>query len=826
MEIRPYRLLQNPSLQTGNRYTKLGRTILVLLLLAAALWFLPTSITRAQDAATPTPTQSTSSNNQSTENQAAQNSATATATRPALPTPRETYSAQAAEITPEPTTTESAALGDQAAVQPTPGIWPVFSYNYEQTRHVPLSQITRDNVNNLGRVWSVDFQRIDGSIPGGQETYPLMVNGKLYATTSFNHGFAMDAATGEVLWHFAPDEIGRFQNFGLNVNRGFGYCDGTLFMLTLDMRIMAIDAETGELVQAVEISDAVPDARAEFGYYQTHAPICYQGILVIGSSGGDNGVRGFVMAYNASDLSPAWPNPYWTVPPADQDWRSEGRFHGGGAVWMSPTIDTQTETLFFSVANPSPDFFPQLRPGNNPKTNSVVAVDLLTGEEKWWQQQLTNDQWDYDTSTSPMVYTARVNGEERRVVSVGTKQGYWFAYDAESGDPIYEQVNVVDTNDHPELVQGEPIPVFPSALGGVNYSPQSYDPTTNYAFVAAVESKTVLIQARSAEEVDAGRARGDVDTGAINSFGTNPRGWHDYGSVSAIDLNSGETAWKFRTAEPERGGVTTTDTGLGFVGGGDGYLRAFDTETGAILWQFQTGAPIAAAPTIYEVDGIEYVALAVGGTSTTSGGGKVSQMMVFALGGDPMQFAPPGVAVGGQSEEEIAQQASNEEPDLAQFISIDEQEENKVNITVIAAFDATNGGLNFNGHADGGATYRVPAGTTVEVTFRNLSTQSPHSAMVVPDGNQESVRMPAPVFNNASTPNPESGITSGTQVFTFTATEEGRYMLACGIPGHAQAGHWIWFEVGPSDSQPSYQVGDQEPYVPGAASDGGGMEDS
>jgi PQQ-dependent dehydrogenase (methanol/ethanol family) len=738
-----------------------------------------------------------------------------------LPTPRP--DAQALQVTISTTMTSavtadtSAQLGAQSKAEPTEGSWPSFGYTYEQTRYVPLTQITKDNVRQLGRVWSVDFQALDPTIPGGQEAFPLMIDGVLYTSTSFDHAFALDAATGEVKWHFSPGEIGKFHNFGLNVNRGLAYCDATLYMLTLDMRILAIDAASGKLVKQVYISDAVPDAKAEYGYYETAAPVCYQGLLFVTSSGGDNGVRGFVMAYNAKDLSPAWANPYWTIPPADQDWRSNGRFHGGGAVWMPVAIDTQSETVYFSVGNPSPDFFPELRPGNNPKTNSLIAVDMHTGEEKWWQKQLDVDQWDYDTTTPPMVYTALVNDKPQRVVSVGTKEGKWFTYDAASGDPIYDGVVVLDSSDHPPLSQGEPVTIYPSTLGGINYAPQAFDPNTNYAIISAVESKAVLIQAHSAEEVDKGRARGDVDTGAVNSFGTNPLGWHDYGSVSAIDLNTGQIAWKFQTSEPERGGTTVTASGIAFNGGGDGYLRAFDTSTGAVLWEYQTGAPIASAPTIYTVDGKEYIALTVGGTSTSSGGGKVSQLHVFALGGDPMQFGAPGSEGGGQSPEEIAKQASQEKPELSQFIALDDTTPNQVNLTIVAADGATNGGLNFNGQANGTATYRIPEGATVQVTFKNLSTQSPHSVMVEADGAQNQVRMPAPAFDGASTPDPESGITSGTQVFTFKADQQGKYVLVCGIPGHASAGQWINLEIGGPDTQPSYQVGDQEPYVPGSS---------
>jgi hypothetical protein len=248
------------------------------------------------------------------------------------------------------------------------------------------------------------------------------------------------------------------------------------------------------------------------------------------------------MAYNADDLTPAWEQPYWTVPPEGQDWRSRGRFHGGGAVWTPVTIDRETDTAYFSVANPSPDFFPQLRPGANPKTNSVVALDVKTGREKWWRQQLPNDSWDYDTAASPVVASAEIDGEERKVVSVGTKEGVWFAYDADSGEPIYERVQIIDKVDHPRLVPGRPVEIYPSALGGHNSAPAAYNPETSLHYIAAIQSGSRLIQARSAAQVDRDRVRGDVDAGAINGFGEPIPGYKDYGLVTAIDMGTGEVA--------------------------------------------------------------------------------------------------------------------------------------------------------------------------------------------------------------------------------------------------------------------------------------------
>ena len=175
-------------------------------------------------------------------------------------------------------------------------------------------------------------------------------------------------------------------------------------------------------------------------------------------------------------------------------------------------------------------------------------------------------------------------------------EGVWFAYDATTGAPIYQRVKVIDRTEHPPLQPGKPVTVFPSSLGGVNYSPASYDPTTNYVFNGAAETAAVDVQAKlTPTQKKRKLCSATSSSGSQNgNFGTVLPGWHDHGSISAIDVSTGKRVWKFKTPEPERGGVTTTASGLGFAGGGDGVLRAFDPKTGKVLWTFQTGHQIAA----------------------------------------------------------------------------------------------------------------------------------------------------------------------------------------------------------------------------------------
>jgi alcohol dehydrogenase (cytochrome c) len=521
--------------------------------------------------------------------------------------------------------------------------WGGFGNTPDNLRHSSLTQITTGNVDQLGRVYTVDFRAIDASIRRGEQSYPVISNGTIYMTTNDDNVFAVDAATGKIKWRYSPDNVATFRNFGIVANRGVALCDGHVFILTLDMTIVSLNPGTGQLERRVAIAKAVPGASSNYGYSETSAPICAKHRLIVGAAGSEYGVRGFVMAYH-TDLTPAWPNPFWTIPPAGTEWRRNGTLVGGGVVWTPTTVDTTTNTLYFGTGSATPLYFPSIRPGSNPRADSLIAVNLTTGRMKWWQQQMAHNEWSYDTAQPPLVYNAKVGGSKQRIVSVGTMEGVWFAYNAANGHPIYQRIKVIDRTEHPTLKAGKPVAVFPSSIGGINYSPASFDPKTNYIFNGAAETASLETQAKLTPTQKKRKfTLGDVFLGLANgNFGSILPGWHDHGSISAIDVNSGKRVWKFTTPEPERGGITTTDSGLGFAGGGDGVLRAFDLRTGKVLWTFQTGHQIAAGASIFSIAGKEYVAITVGGTPTSSGGGTATELQVFALGGSSSQSpAPP-----------------------------------------------------------------------------------------------------------------------------------------------------------------------------------------
>jgi PQQ-dependent dehydrogenase (methanol/ethanol family) len=529
-----------------------------------------------------------------------------------------------------------AVLGGSAFAAPAPSTsnWASFGRTPDQTRYSPLRQITPGNVDQLGRVFSVRFRELDPTIRNGQQSYPLAIGGWLYVTTNDNNVFGLDATTGRVRWRYTPPNRAVFNNFGIVANRGVGYCAGRLFLATLDMHLVALHPRTGRVLRRVAIADSVPGASPNFGYSETSAPVCANNRVLIGAAGSEYGVRGFVMAWKP-DLTPAWANPFWTIPPRQHGWRKASRIAGGGVVWTPVTADARSNTVYFGTGSATPLYYPQLRRGANARTNSLIAVDLRTGGLKWWRRQMTHNEWAYDTAQPPLVYTGRVGGRTRRVVSVATMEGVWFAYDARTGRPIHQRVKVIDRTEHPRLRPGRAVAVFPSSLGGLNYSPASYHPGTNYVLNAAAETAAVLVQQQlTPTQKRRQLVLGDVFLGLENSdFGTVLPGWKDHGSISAINVNTGRRVWKFKTPEPERGGVTTTASSLGFAGGGDGLFRAFDVRNGRILWRFQLSHPIASGATVYSVRGRQFVAITAGGTPTSSNGGTGSELHVFALGG-------------------------------------------------------------------------------------------------------------------------------------------------------------------------------------------------
>ena len=511
------------------------------------------------------------------------------------------------------------------------GNFSTFGYDLGLTRHVPYDEITKENVKELGVVWTKKFKELNDKIPNGNQNFPIIVDGVAYVTTSSNYVFAFDAITGETIWEWAPPQevLDTIERMGMpSSNRGVAVAEGKVFMLTADVGLVSIDQKTGKTVDFVHVSDFYPEVTPENGYYETTAPVYYDGKIFIGSSGGDNGVRGFEMAFKSSDLTPAWDEPFWTVPPKGEDWLSEGLFGGGGAVWMPPSVDKDTGLMYIAVGNPAPDFYGAKRPGANPHTNSIVALEANTGKMVWAEQTISHDLWDYDAADSPTIVNAKVNGKERKLVIEGGKSSQWWAFDAATGERVYDGVPFGKI-DHPTPTP-EGVLVYPGILGGQNYAPDTFDPESNLTLIPAIEEPSIIKVAKNEEEANENELSeffGAMAMGTSFAADANIKG---YGTITAIDLNDGKIKYQIKTDDPMRGGLTSTSTGITFFGELDGTVRAIETATGKDLWEFQTtGNTISAAPSIFEKDGKTYVMITTAGSDP--------QIFVFALGGDKTQ---------------------------------------------------------------------------------------------------------------------------------------------------------------------------------------------
>ncbi|QJD82868.1 pyrroloquinoline quinone-dependent dehydrogenase [Cohnella herbarum] len=541
-------------------------------------------------------------------------------------------------VTPSPTASQTAT-----ASPPATGVtgksfenWGSYGHTLANNRHVPFKEISADNVKDLGVIWTADLKTLDPDVKNGNQSYPVVVDGVIFVTTAGNQVFALDAVTGNPIWHWKPsaEQAATFAKAGIIANRGVAVGDGKVFMLAVDNSLIALDQKTGQLVKMIKLSEYIDGVTMENGYYETTAPQFYKGNVYIGSSGGDNGVRGFVAAFKASDLTPAWDSPFWTVPPKGQDWLANSKFQGGGAVWDPVAIDEKTDLMYFATGNPAPDFYGEKRPGDNPNTDSVVAVNAMSGKLVWAKQEVSHDVWDYDAAASPMIIEATAKGKKQKLVVQGGKSGLWFAWDAATGDTVWDGIPFAKI-DHPKpTVEG--VVGYPGVLGGENYAPESYDPATNYVLIPGIEQPSIFKAAKNEEEADTPDFPGAAAFGTVTEEVPDVKG---YGTITAINVDTGKQAYQIKTTDQQRGGLTSTDSGLAFFGELDGKLNAMDIKAGKVVWTFQTsGDNVQAAPSIFKVDDKEYVVVTTGGSKP--------KVHVFGLGGNKTQ-GPAGEANTG-----------------------------------------------------------------------------------------------------------------------------------------------------------------------------------
>jgi len=488
--------------------------------------------------------------------------------------------------------------------------------NYAQTRYYPASQINKENVRSLRPAWIFQTEVMES-----METSPLIVNGVMYATTSFDHVYALNAATGQQIWHY-KHKMGPITTYccGPN-NRGVAALGDKVYLGTLDAKLVALDAKSGKVIWETQIADP------ELGYSETMAPTAVNGKILIGTNGGEYGIRGFVKAYDAETGKLLWT--FHTTPEnsvgkwATHDATGRDMHRDikaekaalkklgdpyktlGGGVWQNPSYDPESNRIFFVAGNPSPDLDGSIRPGDNLYTNSLVSVDLDTGKYVCHFQYIAHDVWDLD-AVSPTILVDVKNEKGKMVPGIlhGGKTGHVYVHNREDCSLIRFSEAMVPQEDMWVLPTKDGQRMLPGANGGVEWSPMTTD--TNLGLVYAIN----LHQPMTYHVESTPYPGGKLWLGGAFKVIASEEQW---GNVSAVDYNTGKIRWKVKTQQPMIGGIMATAGGVVYTGEGNGSFKGYDSATGNILWKFQAGAGVNAPPVSYTVDGKQYIAVAAGG---------------------------------------------------------------------------------------------------------------------------------------------------------------------------------------------------------------------
>jgi alcohol dehydrogenase (cytochrome c) len=490
--------------------------------------------------------------------------------------------------------------------------------NYDQTRYFPGKQIDTSNVGKLHPAWIFQTE-----VKESMETTPIVVNGVMYVTTSFDHVYALNAKTGEEYWHY-KHAMGPVTTYccGPN-NRGVAVYDDKVYLATLDSKLVALDAKTGSIVWQTQIADPT------LGYSETMAPTAVNGKILIGTNGGEYGIRGFVRAYDAKTGKLIW-NFDTTAEKSVGVWAThDATGHDmhrdieaekaqlaktgdpyktvGGGVWQNPAVDLKMNRIFFLVGNPSPDLDGAIRPGDNLYTESLVSVDLDTGKYVCHFQFIPHDVWDLDAVSPTVLVDAKdKDGNVVPAVIHGNKIGNVFVNSRKDCSLIRFSEPMVSQEGMWTLPTKEGARMLPGANGGVEWSPMAVNPELGLTYAVNLH-QPMTYQVESSPYPGGKLWLG----GAFKVIATE----ESFGNVTAVDYNTGKIAWQKKTPLPMMGGALTTAGGLMFTGEGDGWFRAYDAKSGDVLWSFFAGAGVNAPPASYSVDGKQYIVVGAGGNT-------------------------------------------------------------------------------------------------------------------------------------------------------------------------------------------------------------------
>ena len=548
-----------------------------------------------------------------------------------------------------------------------PSQWMTYGGNYEEHRYSGLSQINRDNVKQLGLVWFADY---DTNLQ--QNGTPLYIDGVIYVSTAWSKVYAFDARSGRQLWQYNPKVPGEWAVkvcCGLK-NRGIAAWNGKIYAGTLDGRLVAIDAKTGKEAWSTLTIDR------NQRYAITGAPRIVKGKVLIGNSGGEYGVRGYISAYDAQTGKLAWR--FYTVPGNPQDgfeneamkkaaatWSGEWwKLGGGGNVWDAIVYDRVTDLVYFGTGNGTPwnQRNRDSKGGDNLYLASIIAVKADTGEYAWHYQTTPAETWDYDAISPITIANLTLDGKERHVLMQACKNGFFYVLDAATGELLradaFTEVNWADGVDmktgrprerkEARYTAAKPFNGLPGAQGAHAWHSNAFSPQTGLIYIPTQHAYFPWVEDTKYAPSSVGYNLGVDFDAQFTYYRDKPNVPHDFvGFLQAWDPVTGKQVWKGEPNQGPTGGALATAGGLVFHGGGSAQeFRAYDARTGEKLWSMQAQTGVMAGAISYELDGQQYIAVSVGGDQT---GGyyapNYSRLLVFALNGKaqlpPMQEYTP-----------------------------------------------------------------------------------------------------------------------------------------------------------------------------------------
>jgi alcohol dehydrogenase (cytochrome c) len=485
-----------------------------------------------------------------------------------------------------------------------PGNWLTYSGNYLGQRYSPLTQVTPANISGLHVKWAYQ-------LPSNGQVSPVVADGVMYLSGP-NAAAALDVRTGRELWTWQRPIPKDYQNIGFpRVSRGVAILDNTVYVATLDCYLVALDAKSGNERWSAQVVDYKP------GYSMTLAPLAIKDKVIVGVSGAEAGIRGFIDAYDAKGGERAWR--FYTIPapgePGNETWPGDSWKTGGGSTWVTGSYDPESDTVYWGIGNPGPDWNPDPRRGDNLYTCSLVALDGATGKLKWHFQFTPNDSHDWDSAHVPVLFEADVRGQHRKLVAVANRNAFYYVLDRKTGEFVAgreysKQTWAKGLDDHgkPIVIPGmepseEGTLVWPNLNGATVWFSPSYSPKSGLFYVSVREIASIYYK-RKAEYKPGTFFAGGGEAGNPNEPPS--------GAIRALDAATGVKRWEFKMHTAPWTGVLSTAGGLVFSGSDEGNFFALDAATGKPLWDFQTGARIAANPVSFNIDGRQAIAIAAG----------------------------------------------------------------------------------------------------------------------------------------------------------------------------------------------------------------------